>query len=143
MAGQIPAVIFDDIEEWACGYVRPLLSARPESYTDDVFVSNEIPKNAATGEPERRARMVIFRRDGGGRLSHAIDQPRLSVDCWAQTKSDAMDLARMVCALLDASPGDANVKTCVHSSGPTRISDPSKQPRVYATFDLTTKGTDL
>lgn len=143
MAGQLPAVIFDDIELWACGYVRPLLVARSEPYTDNVFVSNEIPKNATTAKPERRDRMVIFRRDGGTRLGRVFDQPRLSADIWATTKADAIDLARMVSALLDASPGDANVKSCVTSSGPTRIQDPSEQPRVYLTFNLTAKGTDL
>lgn len=143
MTVQLPAILFDDAELWACDYLRPALAARPESYTDDVFVSNSIPLNAATGEPERRDRMVIVRRDGGLRSGVVFDNPRLGIQCWAQTTQDAVDLARMVLALLVAAPGDANVKAMTGFTGPTRIADPSKQPLAYVTAELRTKGTDL
>lgn len=138
----VPAVIFDDIELWAAGYLKAALDARPEDYTADVFVSNEIPKKA-DGTPERRDRMVIIRRDGGPRVEQVFDLPRIGVDCWATTKQDAVDLARMVSALLWAAPGDSNVKTVQQTAGPIRIPDPSGQPRVYTTFEIKTKGTDL
>lgn len=139
-----PTVIYDDVELWATGYLRTALAARPETYGDEpVFVSNEMPKNAATGEEEQKLPMVIVRRDGGGRLPPVFDQPRLAVDCWAEKKQDAIDLCRMVCALLESAPGDANVKKAEMTSGPTRISDPSRTPRVYATLDVKTKGTVL
>jgi hypothetical protein len=136
-------LVFDDIELWACDYLRPALVARSEAYTENVFVSNEIPKDTATGEPKRRDRMVIFRRDGGGRSRIVFDQPRLSADIWATTKDDAIDLARMVVALMEASPGNGRVKACELSSGPNRVADPSKQPRVYVTFNVTTLGRQL
>lgn len=139
----IPTVIFDDIELWACGYLKPLLDARPEPFAEEVFVSNEVPKNATTGEPDRKTRMVIVRRDGGQRIQQVFDLPRLSVDCWAGTKKDAADLARIVSALLGAAPGNASVKSVRQTSGPTRIPDPSGQPRVYSTFEIKTKGTNL
>jgi len=136
-------LIFDDIELWACGYTRAALVGRSEPYTDEVFVSNEIPKDATTGEPVRKDRMVIFRRDGGGRTRKVFDQPRLSADVWATSKKDAMDLGRLVCALMEAAPGNGRVKACELSSGPNRIPDPSKQPRVYVTFNIITLGRQL
>lgn len=140
MAGQLPAVIFDDIELWATGYLRPLIAGRAEPYTDDVLVSNKLPK---ANDSERADRMVIVRRDGGNRIRRIFDQPRLAIDVWATTEDDAIDLARLVCAFMGAAPGDAQVKVVEQTSGPTRIVEPSGQPRVYCTFNITTKGTDL
>lgn len=136
----LPAVIFDDIELWACSYMRDALEARWEPFADGVFVSNAIPVNAETGEPERRPRMVIFRRDGGARTNQVLDNPRLAVDVWAMKDADAVNLARLVNALLHAAPGDENVKAVRETSGPNRVPDPSRQPRVFSTFELTTKG---
>lgn len=143
MTAQLPAIIFDDAELWACNYLRPALAARPEAYTDNVFVSNSIPVDPATGEPKRRDRMVIVRRDGGLRSGVVLDNPRLGIQCWAMNKQDAVDLARMVLALLVAAPGDGSVKALTNFSGPTRISDPSRQPLAYVTADLVMKGNDL
>lgn len=139
----LPTVIFDDVELWATTYLRAALIARSEPYTEDVYVAAEMPKNAATGEPERRTRMALIRRDGGGRSQQVFDNPRLSIDCWAGTWRDAVDLARMTAALIQSAPGNSNVKRAVMTTGPTRVADPSRQPRVYCTFDLVTKGTDL
>lgn len=143
MTAQRPAILFDDAELWACGYLRTALAARSEDYTDDVFVSNSIPLNATTGEPDRRDRMVIVRRDGGLGSGVVLDSPRLGIQCWAQSTQDAVDLARMTLALLIAAPGDASVKACRNPTGPTRISDPSRQPLAYVTTELVLKGTQL
>lgn len=139
----VPAVIFDDIELWACTYMREALETRSEGYAESVFVSNRIPLNAATGEPARRPRMVIFRRDGGALVNRVFDLPRLAVDVWAESDSDAINLSRLVNALLIAGAGEDNVKAVRPTSGPNRVADPSRQPRVYSTFELTTKGTLL
>lgn len=143
MAAQLPGILFDDAELWACNYLRTAIAARSESYTDDVFVSNSIPLDASTAEPERRDRMVIVRRDGGLRSGVVFDNPRLGIQCWAQTTQDAVDLARMVLALLIAAPGDSNVKAMAGYTGPTRIADPSKQPLAYVTAEIRTKGSKL
>lgn len=139
----LPAVIYDDVELWAATYLRAALTARSEPYTDNVYVAASMPTNAATGEPERRTRMALVRRDGGGRTGQVFDNPRISIDCWAQTWQDATNLARMTAALIQSAPGDSNVKAAVMTTGPTRVADPSRQPRVYCTFDLVVKGTDL
>lgn len=143
MTAQRRGILFADTELWATTYLRAGLTARSEDYTDDVFVSNSIPLNASTGEPERRDRMVIVRRDGGLGSSVVLDNPRLGIQCWAQTTQDAVDLARMVLALLIAAPGDGDVKACRNPTGPTRISDPSQQPLAYVTTELVLKGNDL
>lgn len=139
----LPKVIYDDVELWATAYLRTALAARSEAYTTGLYVGSSMPNNADTGEPERRPRMVLVRRDGGGRSQQVFDNPRLSIDCWALTWQDATNLARMTAALIQSAPGNANVKQAVMTTGPTRVADPSRQPRVYTTYDLVVKGTDL
>ena len=138
----LPVVLFADLELWATGVLRTALAARAEPYTDDVYVGNDVPKNAATGEPERRPRMVTVRRDGGPRDKMApLETARVGVNVYAETDQDANDLARMVAALLWASPNGAPVVKVNQTSGPSTIDDPSRLPRRYMTFELRARGT--
>lgn len=138
----LPVVLFDDLELWATGALRTALAARSEPYTDDVYVSNDYPLDPATGEPTRRPRMVIVRRDGGPRLDVAREEAQMGVNVWAETTQDANDLARMTAALLWSSPDGDPVVKVEQISGLTPIDDPSKQPRVYMTFAITYRGAD-
>ena len=140
----LPVVLFDDIELWATGALRAALAARAEPYTDDVYVGNDLPLNATTREPERRPRMVTIRRDGGPRDRMApLETPRIGVNVYAETDQDANDLARMVSALLWASPDGNPVTRVTQTLGPTTIDDQSKQPRRFMTFELRARGTDV
>jgi hypothetical protein len=139
----LPVVLFDDIELWATGTLRTMLAARAEPYTDNVYIGNDLPRNATTGEPERRPRMVTVRRDGGPRDEAApLESPSIAVNVWAETDQDANDLARMVAALLWSSPDGDPVVKVTQTTGPSDINDPSGQPRKYMTFDLRSRGTD-
>lgn len=129
----LPIVIHDDIELWACTRLRALLLARAEAYTDDVYVSNTIP------DP-RRDRMVIVRRDGGGRLDAVREAPRLGVNVWAKTEQDANDLARMVAALLWASPDGNPVSKVTITGGPYPIPEQSDSFLRYITAELISHG---
>lgn len=129
-------VIFPDIELWATGYLRSELAARPETYADDVFVSNAVPAN-------RRARMVIVRRDGGPRLTVATEAARLGVRVWSPTEQNASDLARLVRALLWASPDGNPVVSARDFAGPTAVADESGVPMRYFTLELIVRGTPL
>jgi hypothetical protein len=131
----LPVVIFDDIELWATGVLRSALGARSEPYTDNVYVSNTVP------DP-RRDRMVIVRRDGGGRLDAIREAPRLGINVWATTEQDATDLGRMVAALLWASPDGDPVSKVTVTGGPYPVPDESTQFLRYITAELISHGRD-
>lgn len=130
----LPVVIHDDIELWAAARLRELLAARNEPYTDNVYVSNSIPK-------PRRARMVIVRRDGGGRIDKVREAPRLGVNVWAATEQDANNLGRMVAALLAASPDGDPVSRVTITGGPYAVEEDATDAFVrYITAELISKG---
>lgn len=129
----LPVVIHDDIELWATARLRALLATRPEPYTDNVYVSNTTPN-------PRRDRMVIVRRDGGGRLDVVREAPRLGVNVWAKTEQDANNLGRMVAALLAASADGNPVARVRITGGPYAVEDASTHELRYITAELVSKG---
>lgn len=138
----LPIVLFDDIELWATGRLRSLLAARSEPFTTDVFVSNKMPVDSSTGEPTRRDRMVLVRRDGGGRLDSAREAPRLGIQVWATTDQDANDLGRLVAGLLWSAPDGDPVSKVTITGGPYAVADESRQPLRYITAELISHGRD-
>lgn len=132
----IPVVVQPDVELWATTMLRQALAARPEPYAAGVYVSNAVPTT-------RRDRMVIVRRDGGARLDLVREVARLGVNVWAKTDRDAADLARLVAALLWASPTGDPVLRVEQPMGSTPVADPSGQPLRYQTFEVTTRGQQL
>ena len=86
--------------------------------------------------------MVIVRRDGGGRLDAAREAPRLGVRVWSTEKQEANDLARLVAALLWASPDGDPVAKVTITGGPYAVPDDSGQELRYITAELITKGRD-
>lgn len=134
----LPIVIHDDIELWATTKLRALINARSEPYTDNVYVSDSIPAT-------KRDRMVIVRRDGGPRLDVVREAPRLGVNVWVKdsgpaSKQDANDLARMVSALLWASPDGDPVSRVTITGGPYPVAeDPAFHVR-YITAELISHG---
>lgn len=129
----LPLVIFDDIELWATTTLRAALDASPEPYTDNVFVDRTTPN-------PRRDRMVIVRRDGGGRLDVIREAPRLGINVWAKTPQETNDLARMVAAMLWASPDGDPVSKVTVTGGPYPVADESGKPKAYITAELISKG---
>ena len=130
----LPVVLFDDIELWATGALRAALAARSEPYTDDVYVSNKVPT-------VRRNRMVIVRRDGGGRLDVVREAPRLGINVWAKTEQDANDLGRLVAALLWAAPDGDPVSRVTVTGGPYPVADDTDFLR-YLTAEVISHGRD-
>lgn len=131
----LPVVIFDDMELWATGALRTLLNARPESYTDNVWVDNVVPN-------PRHDRMVIVRRDGGPRLDVVRESVNLAVNVWGETEQVATDLARLTAALLWSSPDGDPVVRVDQTLGPSPVPDSSEHPRRFMTFDLICRGRD-
>lgn len=116
-----------DVELWATTYLRTELLQRPE-HVADAFVSNKVPTT-------RRDRMVIVRRDGG-RTANLRDIARVNVRCWAKTDQDAIDLARLVSALLFDAPGADGVLRVVQQSGPIPVADESGQPMRMSVYEI-------
>lgn len=128
----LPVVVFDDVELWTTARLRTLLAARPEAYAAGVFVGNKVPS-------VRRDRMVTVRDDGGPRLDVVRKAARIGVNVWGRTDQEVNDLARLVEALLWASP-DGNPVSKVGVTSPLPVADDSGQPRRYLTAELTVRG---
>lgn len=135
MTWKQPGMVYPDIELVLGGRIRAALSARPETGTDDVLVSNRVPN-------PRRRRMVIVRRDGGTE-SGLRDRPRVSIRVWAENEKAVNDLALLVAAIVRGTPDGAPILSSVKQSGPTPIPDESDQPLRYLVFDLATRGVQL
>ena len=129
-----PVVIFPDVELLLTGFLRQQLSGRAEPYAANVYVANAVPA-------ERRDYMVIVRRDGGPRLDLAREIARVGITVWALKEQDATDLARLIAALVWASPDGAPILKAVQTSGPSPVVDASRVPQRYLTFELTVRGT--
>lgn len=126
MAG---AALFTDLEMWATGYLRPLLTARGyTAYVSNRYVGRDVE--------------VWVRRDGGPTLDRHREAARLSVNVFAKGATDqaVTTLANLVSALLrDAR--DATVTRVDQISGPSPI--PDTLPRRLMAFDITVRGADL
>jgi len=128
--------LFPDMEAWAVNYLRAALADRPEPFTSNVLVSNQVPN-------PRQERMVIIRRDGGTRQSVAHEVARLGIRVFAGNDEDAADLTAMVRALLGASPGSGPVRRYAEIAGPARLLEESEQPVRYFVAELTVRGSAL
>ena len=126
--------IFDDVELWACSWLRSKLSARPEAYTTGVVVSNTVPTTRPT-------RLVTVRRDGGPKVNPLTEAARLGVNVWAATEADATNLARLTRAILSGAAGQGPVRRVTETSGPSPI--PDVVPRRYFVVELTITGSVL
>lgn len=124
------AVIFPDVELWACGAIRAALAP---FYSPVPYVGVDVPST-------RPALFVTVRRDGGPVQDFVIERPRLSVNCWGSSEKDVTDLARRVSAVFRDSTG-GGVTAVRQIGGPSPIAD--AQPRRLLTFQLTVKGSNL
>jgi hypothetical protein len=130
---QPPAVLHADAELWATGFLRASLAARTEPYAV-AGVGNDKAKVA-------QARKVVVRRDGGPQRG-LFDFARLTVRIWAPTEQEASDLARLVRALLLASPGNGPVVAAESPSGPMGVPDASG-PQKFLSVEVKMRGVDL
>lgn len=123
--------IFDDVELWACGWLRSKLDARPESYAEGVKVDIKVPN-------PRPTRLVQIRRDGGPKVNALTEAARLGINVWAATEADVTDLARLVRAVLSGAAGQGPVRRVTETTGPSPI--PDVVPRRYFTVELLVHG---
>ena len=111
-------------------YLRGALVGRGESYASNVFFYRRVPDT-------RKDRMVIVRRDGGA-VGGVFDNPRVSLDVWAMTEQDAIDLADLLVGLALKAPLTATgVTEVAHVGGPNSVPEASGQFRRLTTIQAT------
>ena len=130
-----PSILWPDVEAWAVNYLRTALAARTEPYASGVQVRTDVGKAMP-------ARLVTVRDDGGTR-GDVTRSSGIGVNVWAATDEDCSDLARLVCALLEASAGSGPVVACTGSFGPYPVPDDSGKPHRYMSVDLIVTGAPL
>jgi hypothetical protein len=118
-----------DADLWWIVYLRGSLVGRDEPYATGVYFDRAVPTT-------RRDRMVICRRDGGN-VTGLFDRPRVALDVWAKTESDATNLAALIVALALEAPGTSSCVRVRHMSGPNSVADPSGQPRRLSLIEAT------
>lgn len=127
-----PLVVHVNAVQWTIDYLAAALDARPEPYCTGVLVATKVPN-------PRVPRLVAVRRDGG-LPQLLVDNPRLSFRVYAETDRDADDLAQMVIGLLVRAADGSPVVSVTPESGPSDITDESKQPARYVVVSLRTVG---
>lgn len=134
MTWQPAATVAVDVELWATDYLRGELLQRPEHYAD-AFVSNRVPNS-------RRPFMVIV-RDDGGPTEALRDISRLNVRCWADEEGDAVDLFRLVAALVRVAPDGSPVLRVAQLSGGLPVPDESGAHIRMGVFEIHTRTEEL
>lgn len=132
-------VIFPDIEKVLVGALKTAIDARPESYAQDVVISTIKPSPEVSPYPSR---IITIRGDGGPELDYVRKQERVGITIWADTYSDASNLARLVEALVKGLTGEY-IKLIDINLSPVRIDEAGPQECRYITIQCITKGTAL
>ena len=106
---QAEAIRFPEVEPLLRVHLVPLLS---------VPVHTTMPGKL----PDQ---FVLVRRTGGPRTGLVVDQPMVTLECWARTVPAASDLAQLVRAYVNATPGRlAGVHRVQEFSGPALLPSP-------------------
>lgn len=123
-------IIFPDVELEVTGRLRALLP----SYG---YAGLRVGHDYIGGDG------VWVRRDGGPTLDPIRESARLGVNVFkaGSTGQAVSDLARTVAALIRSLPDGDPIIRVEQTSGPSPI--PDTVPRMYLTFDVWVRGTEL
>jgi hypothetical protein len=132
-------VIFPDVEKVLVAGIKAALSQRTETYAQNVLVATRKPAPDFTPYP---AKIVTIRSDGGPQLDDVRKQERLGIHVWADTYSDASDLARLLEALLKQMTGE-EIKLVEIALSPVRVDEEGPQECRFMTIQVITKGATL
>ncbi len=141
-----PALVYADPAQWGVNYLTSRLSGRSEPFAQDVDVRGSAPDESTDDPWPESTRLVTVREDGGSRqlFSKSV---RLAVNVWSgnrpQDAGDCADLAELVAALLDDSPGHGSVVAVTASNGPFPVPEKSGRPHRYLTVELVFTGSAL
>lgn len=136
-------VLPPDLELWATGYLRAVLTARGH----DVEVSNKEP-----AEGIFPASLVVLRDDGGPKTSIVSSTRTLGISVIAGTRRNdapARTLARLVFAVMTdeslpmlGGPGNP-VAAVTDSWGPYPVDESQDRTRMYASVEYVVVGTPV
>jgi hypothetical protein len=135
----MPAVVFPDVEKVLVAGLKAELEERAESYAQDVYVATKKP---AADQNPYPARIIVVRSDGGPKLDWVRKSERIGITIWANTYSDASDLARLIEALSITMTGES-IKLSQVILSPVRVDEAGPQECRYMTLELITKGSTL
>lgn len=135
----MPAVIFPDVEKVLVAAIKAELLTRAEPYAQSVRVATIKPAADVKPYPSR---IVVIRSDGGPKIDWVRKLERIGITVWADTYSDASDLARLIEALSVTLTGD-KIKLSRVVLSPTRVNEAGPQEARYMTLELIVKGSNL
>jgi hypothetical protein len=142
----IPEVLFPIVTGAVVQGLKAGLTARAESYTEDVQVRPELPPKG-----RRTERMVIVRDDGGPQVGF-VQQHGFGFNAYAEDADTAEKIARMCMALLPTLANGSPIVRVGNLSGPFRIRDESTEKVIvgdvtlaqfYFTAQVWSRGADL
>lgn len=135
-------VIHVDLEAFLVGYLSAALTARSESFTASVRVSNRVPSEQPGDLWPTSKRLVVIRDDGGQSLGDVRAIARIGIRVWAATDAETSDLANLVSALVGASEGFGPVRRS-EAARPYDVTEQSGRPCQYFTAELVVRGVGL
>ncbi len=111
--------------------VVPVVLAILNAATPSIEGSDEIP------DP-RPSQFYVVSRVGGNYRNPAVDEPRVLIECWAETSSDAESMALTAVAAMKNAPGSEHADVFVHGvddvQGPVDFNDPRVPDRRRCQF---------
>jgi hypothetical protein len=129
------SLLFPDAVAVTSTYLRAGLAAAGQAVPVVLRVPNPRPD-----------KFVRIQRTGGPEVfTRVMDGAQLTVDCWAATDADAMDLAQLSRKLIHDMAGTVQSGVSVHRvvefGGPSDLPDPvSESPRVTFTVQVQMRG---
>ncbi len=129
-------VKFPDVEAALVGW----LPAAVSPYGVDAPVSTQIPN-------PRPPKFVRLFRTGGPSRDVVVDDAQVTFECWANSDTDAADMALVVRAVIlavaNTDAGGDLLYRAREFSGPARLPDESGQHRYSWTVQVSTRGVPL
>ena len=135
-------VIHVDLEAYLIGYLSTTLTARSESYTASVKVSNRVPTELSGDPWPTSKRLVVIRDDGGAALGDVRALARLGIRVWGADEGETVDLANLVSALIGDAEGNGVIRRS-EAARPFDVTETSGRPCHYFTSELVVRGSGL
>lgn len=110
------AALLPDYKAALIDYLEVSLAARPESYTDNVLVTWDMPA-------ERPQRVILIRADGGLTRSVKHASVRLGLQVWAESDEVANDLGNMTHMLINSCTNNGPFRGPSYLSVPQDVVD--------------------
>ena len=135
-------VIHADLEAFLIGNLSTSLTARTETFTASVKVSNRVPSEQPGDLWPTSKRLVVIRDDGGNALGDVRAIARLGIRVWGADAAETSDLANLVSALIGSTEGAGPIRRS-EANRPYDVTEASARPCQYFTAELVVRGVGL